>query len=144
MATQLSSMLVHPMRIHPGEDVLNVLQEFVRTNDLKAAFIVTCVGSVKRVKLRFATDSEGKEAISDIVENMEICSLVGTVAQDGSHIHGTFGNVKGHTVSGHVMGNMEVQTTVEIVIGNAVGYHFSRELDDKTGFKELVVEKEKI
>ncbi|KAK3917673.1 Bifunctional protein GlmU [Frankliniella fusca] len=139
MTQQPSSLCVYPMRIQPGEDILNVLQNFVLTNDLKAAFIVTCVGSVKRVKLRFATNSEGKEEISDIVKNLEICSLVGTVSKDGCHIHGTFGDVKGVTVSGHVMGNIEVQTTVEIVIGNADGYQFRREFDHRTGFKELVV-----
>lgn len=43
------------------------------------------------------------------------------------------------TLSGHIMGNMVVQTTAEIVLGNAFGFEFRREFDSKTGFNELVV-----
>lgn len=75
-----------------------------------------------------------------IKENLEICSLVGTISPDGCHLHGTFGNARGGTISGHIMGNMTVQTTVEIVIGNADGFTFARVHDDTTGFKELLVQ----
>ena len=37
------------------------------------------------------------------------------------------------------MGNMTVFTTAEVVIGNCDMLLFSREMDDQTGFDELVV-----
>ena len=49
----------------------------------------------------------------------------------------------GHVVGGHVMGNMKVFTTAEVVIGNCDMLSFTREIDDETGFDELVV-KEKV
>ena len=42
------------------------------------------------------------------------------------------------------MGNMKVFTTAEVVIGNCDTLSFTREIDDETGFDELVVrEKQK-
>lgn len=129
------------MRIPPGGEITSLLQQTVAELGYKAAFIVSCVGSVKSVILRFATDSEGSHTVLDRNENLEICSLVGTLSKDGFHLHGTFGDAKGATVSGHIMGNMVVQTTAEIVIGNTNKFEFRREFDKKTGFNELVVEK---
>ena len=37
------------------------------------------------------------------------------------------------------MGNMKVFTTAEVVIGNCDTFSFTREIDDETGFEELVV-----
>mgnify|MGYP000031852878 CR=1 FL=1 len=37
------------------------------------------------------------------------------------------------------MGNMKVFTTAEVVIGNCDTLLFTREIDDETGFDELVV-----
>ena len=43
------------------------------------------------------------------------------------------------------MGNMKVFTTAEVVIGNCDTLSFTREIDDETGFDELVVrEKQKL
>ena len=41
------------------------------------------------------------------------------------------------------MGNMKVLTTAEVVIGNCDMLSFTREIDEETGFDELVV-KEKV
>ena len=41
------------------------------------------------------------------------------------------------------MGNMKVLTTAEVVIGNCDILSFTREIDEETGFDELVV-KEKV
>ena len=42
-------------------------------------------------------------------------------------------------MGGHVIGNMTVFTTAEVVIGNCDMLSFTRESDDETGFDELVV-----
>jgi predicted DNA-binding protein with PD1-like motif len=42
-------------------------------------------------------------------------------------------------MGGHVMGDMIVFTTAEIVIGNCDGLKFTREMDGQTGYRELVI-----
>lgn len=61
-----SSLKVHAFRMLPDEEISAKLVEFVRVNDIKAAFVMTCCGSVKCVTLRFATPKEsaaGKEKV---------------------------------------------------------------------------------
>lgn len=69
----------------------------------------------------------------------EIVSLVGTLNQE-AHLHICLADGEGKTVGGHVLGDLEVFTTAEVVIGEAVDLQFSRELDGRTGFPELVVQ----
>ena len=49
-----SNLVCYAVRFGPGEEVLTTLLEFVTSNDLKAAFILSCVGSIQRAKLRLA------------------------------------------------------------------------------------------
>ena len=44
------------MRLKPGQEVKKCLEDFVHENDLKAAFVLTCVGSVTKATLRFAAN----------------------------------------------------------------------------------------
>ena len=43
--------------------------------------------------------------------------------------------------SGHVVGDMIIFTTAEVVLGDCQGAKFTREMDSRTGFPELVVQK---
>lgn len=72
-------------------------------------------------------------------ENFEICSLVGTVSPAGSHLHVTLSRADGSVVGGHVMGDMEVQTTAEVVFGESLSEEYTREYDTNTGYDELVI-----
>ena len=49
------------------------------------------------------------------------------------------GRQDGSTISGHVMGNMKIYTTAEVVIGNCEQIRFDRKFDETTGFKELLI-----
>jgi predicted DNA-binding protein with PD1-like motif len=71
----------------------------------------------------------------------EITSLVGTVCKDGAHLHVTLGDSEGNTVAGHVFGDLTVQTTAEVILGEVCGVQFKREFDEETGYSELVVSK---
>ncbi|CAN0531674.1 unnamed protein product, partial [Ectocarpus sp. 8 AP-2014] len=68
----------------------------------------------------------------------EICSLVGTLSPEGLHLHASLADEKGALCGGHLV-RATVHTTAEIVIGVASSLEFSREMDPRTGFKELVV-----
>ena len=76
--------------------------------------------------------------IIEVKGRHEIVSLVGTLANEG-HLHASLSDKDGNVIGGHVMGNMKVFTTAEVVIGNCDTLSFTREIDDETGFDELVV-----
>ena len=69
---------------------------------------------------------------------LEICGLVGTVSPAGAHLHCSLGRADGSVLAGHVV-SLTVQTTAEVVLGEAEQLQFGREVDMRTGFRELVV-----
>ncbi|KAL5008214.1 hypothetical protein ScPMuIL_013795 [Solemya velum] len=127
-------LVCHSMRLRPGQEVMRALLEFVEDHRLPSAFILTCVGSVKEVKLRMADSSK----IEIFKGPFEIVSLVGTLSA-GGHVHGSFGDAEGHVIGGHVIGDMWVYTTAEIMVGEVGNTIFSRKPDEQTGWDELVI-----
>ncbi|KAJ0061101.1 hypothetical protein NL108_007825 [Boleophthalmus pectinirostris] len=156
-----SSVRVFGLRVGPGSELLSSLQDFVDQNRLRAPFIVTCVGSVTSARLRLAhatadntnqvtmtTHRPGNHAhatadntnqVLELSGHFEIVSLVGTLNPE-AHLHLSLSDSRGHTVGGHVLGNLKVFTTAEVVIGEAQDLSFTREMDPQTGFPELVVQ----
>ena len=57
------------------------------------------------------------------------------------HLHITLGDKDGHVVGGHVIGDLLVHTTAEVVLGECIDIKFSRVFDENTGFDELVIDK---
>ena len=53
--------------------------------------------------------------------------------------HRSLSDKEGNVVGGHVVGNLKVFTTCELVLLECAGLVFAREFDPRTGFKELVV-----
>ncbi|XP_029281533.1 uncharacterized protein LOC115003760 [Cottoperca gobio] len=135
-----SSLQVHAVRFGPGEELLESLQTFVEEKRLRAPFIITCVGSVTKATLRLAnaTATNTNEVIH-LSGQFEIVSLVGTLNRD-AHVHICLSDGEGRTVGGHVLGDLEVFTTAEVVVGEAVDLQFTREMDERTGFPELLVQ----
>ncbi|XP_029903229.1 uncharacterized protein LOC115356269 [Myripristis murdjan] len=135
-----SSLRVHAVRFGPGRELLTSLQALVQERRLRAPFIITCVGSVTKATLRLAnaTATNTNEVIH-LDGRFEIVSLVGTLNPE-AHLHICLADKEGRTVGGHVLGDLEVFTTAEVVVGEAADLQFTREMDVKTGFPELVVQ----
>ncbi|XP_045917571.1 bifunctional protein GlmU-like isoform X2 [Micropterus dolomieu] len=134
-----SSLQVHAIRFGPGQELLGSLQTFVEERRLRAPFIITCVGSVTKATLRLANaTSTNTNEVVHLSGRFEIVSLVGTLNPD-AHLHICLSDKEGKTVGGHVLGDLEVFTTAEVVVGEAVDLQFTREMDVGTGFPELVV-----
>ncbi len=110
---------------------------------MKAAFIMTCVGSLTKATIRMAYDKDfdtENNLVKTYEQHMEIVSLVGTVSSvGGHHLHISLSDKEGKVVGGHVFGELNVFTTAEVVIGECAEYVFDREDDEQSGFKELVV-----
>lgn len=141
-----SSLKTYAFRLRPNQDLNKELDDFVRKNDLKAAFIMTCVGSLTKATIRMAFDKNfdiENNRVKTLEQHMEIVSLVGTLSSKGGHhLHISLSDKDGNLVGGHVFGELNVFTTAEVVIGECVDYIFEREDDHESGFKELVVKKQ--
>jgi predicted DNA-binding protein with PD1-like motif len=129
------TMQVYGLRLHPGQDLKHELDAFAKANHLQAGFVITCVGSLRKIALRPANQKEPllREA------KFEIVSLTGTFSPDGSHLHISLSDSTGTTIGGHLLAGNEIYTTAEIVLGEADQLQFSRETDPETTFKELKI-----
>lgn len=130
-------MKAYALRLHPNQDLLLELENFVKIHQLKAACILTCVGSLKKAVLRFANRNEAIE----LEDKFEIVSLTGTFSANGSHCHISISDGEGHTVGAHLLEGCRIYTTAEIVIGEIADTEFYREIDSSTGYDELYIKK---
>ncbi|XP_053470687.1 bifunctional protein GlmU-like isoform X1 [Ictalurus furcatus] len=141
MAAPGSPLSVFALRLGPGQELLSSLQAFVEEKQLKAPFIITCVGSVTKATLRLANaTADNTNQVIQLQECFEIVSLVGTLNTE-AHLHICLADKEGRTVGGHVLGDLEVFTTAEVILGEATDLYFTREMDSRTGFPELVIQK---
>ncbi len=125
----------YALRLKPGSDLKNELQRFVRENDIQSGVVLTCVGSLQKARLRMANSV----TIRDFDGHYEIVSLVGTLCQDGLHLHMSISDENGVVYGGHVKDGCIVYTTAEVALGDLDGMSFSRKMDDRTGYKELKI-----
>ena len=65
--------------------------------------------------------------------------MTGTISPSGTHLHACFSDVTGATLGGHVVSNLIVYTTMEVVLGEPTNLKLTREFDQETGYPELVV-----
>lgn len=133
------SMKTISMRLKPGEDLKKSIEQAVSSQDIKAGFIVTCVGGVNQVTARMAGATPERQDIRVFKDDYEIVSLVGTVSVNGVHLHISFSDKNGHVHGGHLKDGTLISPTAEIVIGLQENAEFSRVFDEETGFTELVV-----
>ncbi|KAJ1625549.1 hypothetical protein T492DRAFT_1038887 [Pavlovales sp. CCMP2436] len=136
LSTSASSRLsAHVVRLLPGDDLLLSLRSFAEERGLRAACVLSCVGSTSTTRLRPAGSSDAREFCG----KYEIVSLVGTLSTDAHHLHLSVSDEACAVIGGHLLEGCIVRTTAEIVIGELADVGFVRELDPRTGFHELFV-----
>ena len=123
-------------RLMPGTDLKSALQSLVSTHQLKAAVLVTCVGSLEVAHLRLA----GAKSTQTFKGPFEIISLVGTLSPDGVHVHISISDKKGHVFGGHLLEGNIIHTTAEIAVAIYEDIVFNRPKDPATGYGELQVQ----
>jgi predicted DNA-binding protein with PD1-like motif len=126
-------------RLKPGMDLKKEIERFAAANRLKAAYVVTCVGGLEQATIRMAGAKPDAQDIRTLKEDLEIVSLVGTTGPNGSHFHIAVSDKGGRVSGGHLKEGTIIDPTAEIVLGEMGATTFARELDDETGFEELVV-----
>ena len=125
------------LRLKPGEDPLTALDAFAQTNQLEAACILTCVGSLRKAALRFAN----QEQTTTLEGHFEIVSLTGVFSLHGGHYHIAISDGEGRTYGAHLMAGSEVYTTAEIVLASLNDFRFLRTDDPQTGYPELDIQR---
>jgi predicted DNA-binding protein with PD1-like motif len=134
-AVPSSPMRTYALRLAPGQDVRQQLQAFVQANQIKAATIVTGVGSLTTARLRLAN----QEGATEYRGHFEVVSLVGTLSVNGSHLHLSISDSTGRTLGGHLLDGNLVYTTLEVIVGVLEELDFRRETDPVSTYQELAV-----
>lgn len=129
-------MHLFAVRLLPGQDLKEEIEKTAHGNNIKAAIILSAVGSLKQANLRLAGAKESKFW----EEDFEIVSATGTLSIKGYHIHISVSDKNGNVYGGHLQEGCIVNTTVELVIEIIENLNFARKLDPKTGWKELVIQ----
>lgn len=123
-------------RLHRGDDLKNSILEFCRMNNINSGIMACAVGCCSKVRFRLA----GADDFYEDERDYEIVSITGTISKDGVHIHISFADNTGKVVGGHLTEGCIINTTCEVSIIKSDKYKLSREYDEETCYKELVIE----
>ena len=121
-----------PLRLAPGTDLRRALEQAGSTG----TFVVSGMGSLREVRLRFAGAAEATVLMGDY----EILSLAGAITADGAHLHMAVADSAGQVLGGHVTYGNIVRTTAEILLVVTTGWQLGRQFDAATGYPELTVQ----
>ena len=123
-----------PLRLQPGADLRRALEAAVAAQGCAAAFVVCGIGSLGEAQLRLA---DAPQALR-LDGPLELLTLSGSVAENGSHLHASLSDAQGRVLGGHLGYGCSVRTTAEVLLALLPPWRFRREPDAATGFDELV------
>ena len=129
--------MYHCFRLKRGDDLYESIQAYADAHHIAAGAVLSAVGCVYRWEVR---DASGVEVQSG-TEDAEIVSLMGTVSENGSHLHVSFARRDLSVFGGHLRPGCLVNTTAEIVLVELPEVRFARAPDGETGYDELTIEK---
>ena len=135
MTPERSDMEMRALRLTPGQDLRRALECAVYAEGCSAAFVLSGIGSLERAHLRRA----GADDAEALHGPLEVLTLAGSIAANGSHLHASLADARGVVQGGHLAYGCLVRTTAEVLLGLLPGLSFRREPDLRTGFAELVV-----
>jgi predicted DNA-binding protein with PD1-like motif len=123
------------VRLRPHQELRSALQALLSEHKVDAAFVLQGIGSLAGAWIRFAGMNEATELRGDL----EILTLSGSLSPDGVHLHISVADSAGRVVGGHVAPGCVVRTTAEILVALLPDVAFSREPDEESGCRELVI-----
>jgi predicted DNA-binding protein with PD1-like motif len=139
---------IEVLRLAPGDDMRAALQALFgpaaavsnptdppgSAAPVRAACVISAIGSLTRAVLRYAGEPGG----SVIDGPLELLTLAGTLGAGGVHLHASVSDAEGRVYGGHLMPGCTVRTTAEIVLGLLPNHVFERVPDPATGYLELL------
>jgi predicted DNA-binding protein with PD1-like motif len=127
----------YTFRLKAGHDLFDSISLFVKEHHIQAGCVLSGVGSLTHVALRFAN----QEGYANFDGHFEIVSITGTVSIHGSHLHISVSGEDGRTIGGHLQSGCKIYTTAEIVLAIFEDVVYKREFAVDSGYEELVVYK---
>lgn len=125
----------YTFRLTPGQDIFNAIEMFAKDMNIEAGCVLSGVGSLTHLELRFADQEINHKAIG----HFEIVSITGTVSIHGSHLHVSVSDEQGRTIGGHLVPGCTIYTTAEIVVAVFDDVVYKREFAEDSGYDELAV-----
>jgi uncharacterized protein len=125
----------YTFRLKAGQDLFDSISLFVRENQVQAGCVLSGVGSLVHVALRFAD----QDSYANFDGHFEIVSITGTVSIHGSHLHLSVSEEDGNTIGGHLDSGCKIYTTAEIVLAVFEDVVYKREFAQDSGYEELAV-----
>lgn len=132
-------MKLYTLRLHGNDDLRKCLQQFAKNKNIRAGFIISCVGAVKVLRIRMAGATHDQKIIKEFKQEFEIVSLSGTIEAHDCHLHISAARSTGDVIGGHLKNGTIIDITAEIVIGEDESIVYLREFDPVSHFEELVV-----
>ncbi len=127
-------VIVHCIRLHRGEDLLESIKTLCTLKQISAGVILSGVGCISKGRIR---DASGI-TIRELNQHCEIVSLNGTASKTRCHIHIALSKEDLSTIGGHLCPGCIVNTTCELVIAELPGICYGVEQDPETGYNELI------
>jgi predicted DNA-binding protein with PD1-like motif len=125
----------YTFRLKAGQDLFDSISLFIREYRVQAGCVLSGVGSLTHVTLRFAD----QDNYTNFDGHFEIVSITGTVSIHGSHLHLSVSAEDGKTIGGHLDSGCKIYTTAEIVLAVFDDVIYKREYAEDSGYEELVV-----
>lgn len=134
-----SPLRAFAFRLKSGQDLKKEIIAFAKKNKIEAGCVITAVGSVQQLHIRFANQNKGmlKKGF------FEITALVGTFSNVSAHLHLTLAGRDGKMTGGHLLEDTLVYTTAEIIVAELTNLKFDKKKDPTYGYRELVVRSKK-
>jgi uncharacterized protein len=120
-----------PIRLLPGDDLRQAIEQTVRQQGVAAAFVIAGIGSLRAARIRLA----GADTVSVFDGDTEMFTLSGTSAAQGSHLHLSIADAQGRVIGGHAAEGCIVRTTAEVLLGLLPGWRFERVFDPARGMR---------
>ena len=129
------------IRLFPGEDIYQSLEEACRKHRVETAVVLSGVGQLKNFRLGYFKE-KGDYAPQEFEKPHELLSLTGSISnREGDynfHLHVALGNEEKKVIGGHLIKG-EVEVTNEIVLLKT-GLRVKRKLEESTGLQGMFLE----
>jgi len=136
------------IRVLPGSDLLEAIEQVCKETKIRAGMVVSCVGTLQRASFLFVVPDQNEVGARYgaplILEGpLEFLGAQGTVGEEENgdvfvHLHGLASDKDGTVRGGHlVKGQCPVLITCEVGITPVDGVRLVRQMDPDVGWKVL-------
>jgi predicted DNA-binding protein with PD1-like motif len=131
------------IRLFPGEDIYNELEEVCQKHKIGTAVVLSGVGQLKQFQLGYFKEKENYMP-QEFEKPHELLSLTGSISnQEGKynfHLHAVLGNEEKNVVGGHLLAG-KVEVTNEIVLLKT-NLKLKRKLEESTGLPGMFLQEQ--